>query len=54
MQSRNQGPHGSTSFTVIAAASTVALAGQLTPRMALAAYAAVLAYAAYADRHGRR
>ncbi|WP_165777210.1 hypothetical protein [Bifidobacterium primatium] len=55
MKTNPQGPHdGSSQFTIIATASTVALAGQMSPTLAWIAFMAVLAYAAVSDWRERR
>ncbi|WP_165777202.1 hypothetical protein [Bifidobacterium primatium] len=50
----SQQNHLSSSFTVIATASIVTLAGRLTPDMAMVAYMVVITYAAVSDWLDRR
>ncbi|WP_158275766.1 hypothetical protein [Bifidobacterium catulorum] len=55
MKTNPQGPQGGSSrFTIIATASAVVLAGQMSSTFAWVAYMAVLAYAAVADWRERR
>ncbi|MBT1179639.1 hypothetical protein [Bifidobacterium vespertilionis] len=54
MSKQQEGPRGGSTFRVIAAASSVALAGQISPTLAWITYVAVLVYAAVIDRRNGR
>lgn len=56
MGSKEHKPNNGNSemFPVIAAASSVALAGQISPTLAWVTYVAVLVYAAVTDRNNKK